>query len=146
MLKVKGSIFLQRHWDVFVISEEFLILLPHLCCLLGQKPNQGWHLQLPAFSLSLCVMLLSPLRWRIINERLLTNPFPNSSLWEGCPQSFCEFCLFPQLGWSGNAAHRQQNRFGFLLLELNSLVTTLAALKLAITGQGMEKSHCKDGI
>lgn len=56
------------------------------------------------------------------------------------------FCLSPKLGWSGNAAQRQQNRFGLLLLGLNSLVRTLGALKLAITGQGLEKAHCKDGI
>lgn len=43
VLRVEGSIFLQRDSNVFVISEESLLLLPKLCCLLAEKPNQAWH-------------------------------------------------------------------------------------------------------
>lgn len=146
-MPLKGEVVKDHYFcrdpNVFAISGEFLFFLPQLCFLLAAEPNQGWHFQLPVFSLSLCVTLL---RWRIINEGLLTSPFPNSSPWEGCPQPFWEFCLFPKLGWSGSAAQRQQSRFGLLLLEVSSLLRALAALKLAITGQGMEKAPGKMGF
>lgn len=45
ILKVKGSIFLQRDSSVLVITEVLLFLLPKPCCLLGEKPNQSLVLQ-----------------------------------------------------------------------------------------------------
>lgn len=78
------------------------------------------------------------------------NALPKFSFWEGCCLNLSGKFVFPP-----NLAHLEMPHTGSRTgldscyragPKANTLVEILRALKLAITGQGRERAHCKERI